>query len=323
MPIPSSQESVRTKQPAELPELPIFYSPAYTMSAYNFDTTRKATWVATSLQQRPISGVVLIEPSSLTQGMILTVHDPEYVEAVRRGEPRQLAESSGLDWDEHVWDAVCASNGGAVAAAKKAYQSRLHAGSLSSGLHHASAARGKGFCTFNGLALAAREVLAAGARSVLILDLDAHCGGGTYGIVRTWPAVVHLDISVSLVDHYQVDAATPSTLDHVTNAAKYLPTLCERLSDLSDTEIDVVIYNAGVDPHQHCDIGGLAGITNAILAERERMVFEWARARLAPVAFVLAGGYAGGSLQQDTLVELHRLTVAAAASSRPLARPGV
>ena len=318
----SGQESVGTKQPAELAELPIFYSPAYTMSAYNFDTTRKATWVATSLRQRPISGVVLIEPSSLTQAMIQTVHDPEYVEAVRRGEPRQLAESSGLDWDEHVWDAVCASNGGAVAAAKKAYQSRMHAGSLSSGLHHASAACGKGFCTFNGLALAARELLAAGARSVLILDLDAHCGGGTYGIVRKWPAVVHLDISVSRVDHYQVDGATPSTLDHVTNAAKYLPTLRERLSDLSDTEIDVVIYNAGVDPHEHCDIGGLAGITNAILAQRERMVFEWARARLAPVAFVLAGGYVGGSLQQDTLVELHRLTVAAAASSRPLARRG-
>ena len=62
MPIPSSgQESVRTKQPAELP---IFYSPAYTMSANNFDTTRKATWVATSLRQRPISGVVLIAVGS-------------------------------------------------------------------------------------------------------------------------------------------------------------------------------------------------------------------------------------------------------------------
>src|SRR6266851_4947000 len=139
------------------------------------------------------------------------------------------------------------------------------------------------------------------------------------GVHRGWPAVVHLDISVLHVKHYQVDGTTPSTLDHVTNAAKYLPTLRERLSDLSDTEIDVVIYNAGVDPHQHCDIGGLAGITNAILAERERMVFEWARARLAPVAFVLAGGHVGGSLQQDTLLELHRLTVAAAASSRPLA----
>ena len=30
--------------------------------------------------------------------------DPEYVEAVRRGEPRDLAESSGLEWDPRVWE---------------------------------------------------------------------------------------------------------------------------------------------------------------------------------------------------------------------------
>jgi len=302
--------------------LPIFYSPAYTMSAYEFDTTRKATWVATSLQRRPISGVLLMEPPPVTQGMMETVHDPEYVEAVRRGEPRDLAESSGLDWDKRVWDAVCASSGGAVEAAKKAWHSRMHAGSLSSGLHHAYAARGKGFCTFNGLALAAREVLAAGARRVLILDLDAHCGGGTHSIVRHWPAIVHLDISVAPFDRYQVDAATSSTLDLVADAARYLPTLRARLSTLSQIEFDVVIYNAGVDPHEDCDIGGLAGITNAILAERELMVFEWARGRHAPVAFVLAGGYVGDSLQQDRLVELHRLTIAAAASSTPRASGG-
>src|SRR5439155_11295705 len=127
-----------------------------------------------------------------------------------------LAESSSLGWNQGVWDAVRASNGGAVAAATKAWQSRAHAGSLSSGLHHASARHGYGFCTFNGLALAARELLSAGARRVLILDLDAHCGGGTYSIVREWPLVVHLDISVSTIDYYRVDASTPSTLDLVT-----------------------------------------------------------------------------------------------------------
>jgi acetoin utilization deacetylase AcuC-like enzyme len=195
----------------------------------------------------------------------------------------------------------------------KAYQSRMHAGSLSSGLHHARAARGNGFCPYNGLALAAREVLAAGARRVLILDLDAHCGGGTYSIVRKWPAVVHLDISVSRFDHYQVDAATASRLDYVADAVEYLPTLRGRLSDLSDIEIDVVIYNAGADPHQYCQIGGLAGITDAILAERERIVFDWARAKRVPVAFVLAGGYTGGKLPEEALVELHRLTISAAA----------
>jgi len=298
----------------QIGELPVFYAPAYTTSACDFDTTRKATWVATSLRRRPISGVVLIEPAPLTQANLQAVHDPAYVDSVRRGEPRELAESSGLEWDEHVWDAVCASNGGAVAAAKKAWHSRMNTGSLSSGLHHAAASRGKGFCTFNGLALAAREVLDAGAGRVLVVDLDAHCGGGTYSIVRHWPAVVHLDISVSRFDDYRViDHGTHSTLDYVTEARQYLPTLRERLADLGDLEIEVVIYNAGVDPHQQCQIGGLAGITDAILAEREQIVFDWARARSAPVAFVLAGGYVGGSLGQDRLVELHRLTVAAAA----------
>ena len=58
--------------------------------------------------------------------------------------------------------------------------------------------------------------------------------------------------------------------------------------------------------------GGLAGIIEAILAERERMVFAWLRAQAIPVAFVLAGGYVSPQLSQQQLVALHRLTVAAA-----------
>jgi acetoin utilization deacetylase AcuC-like enzyme len=293
--------------------LPVFYSPAYTQSECEFDTTRKATWVASSLQARPITGVTLTAPVPLTQTDLEGGHAPAYVKAVRAGQPRALAESSGLEWDPRVWDAVCASNGGAVAAAKAAWQSRAHAGSLSSGLHHASVARGNGFCTFNGLALAARAVLDAGARRVLILDLDAHCGGGTNAIVWNWAGVVHLDISVSRFDHYQADPSTATTLDIITDARMYLPTLRKRLSNLRSTEFDLVIYNAGVDPHQHCDIGGLRGITSPVLAEREQIVFEWARGHRVPVAFVLAGGYVGDALSRDALVELHRQTVAAAA----------
>ena len=92
----------------------------------------------------------------------------------------------------------------------------------------------------------------------------------------------------------------------------YLPALRTRLAGLDRTAFDLVIYNAGVDPHQHCDIGGLRGITASVLAEREQMVFEWARHRRVPVAFVLAGGYVGDALAQDALVDLHRQTVEAA-----------
>jgi acetoin utilization deacetylase AcuC-like enzyme len=214
-----------------------------------------------------------------------------------------------------VWDAVCASNGGAVAAALHAWRARTHAGSLSSGLHHASASRGTAFCTFNGLALAARAVLAAGAKRVLILDLDAHCGGGTYSIVRDWPGVVQLDIAVSEVDDYAPDPAGRSTLDLVTDAESYLPRLRERLGALEDIEFDVVIYNACMDGYEGCSVGGLEGITRAVLAEREQIVFDWAQRHDVPVAFVLAGGYEGPGLQRDVLVGLHRLTVAAMALS--------
>ena len=155
-------------------------------------------------------------------------------------------------------------------------------------------------------------MLDAGAQRILILDLDAHCGGGTNAIVRNWPGVVHLDISVSRFDHYQVDSSTGSTLDIVTEARMYLPALRTRLAGLDRTAFDLVIYNAGVDPHQHCDIGGLRRITASVLAEREQMVFEWARHRRVPVAFVLAGGYVGDALAQDALVDLHRQTVEAA-----------
>ena len=47
-----------------------------------------------------------------------------------------------------------------------------------------------------------------------------------------------------------------------------------------------------------------------MLAERERMVYTWARERGAPVAFVLAGGYVSARLTRETLADLHRLTIA-------------
>ena len=290
----------------------VFFSPSYTSAAHPFATTRKAGWIADSLARLPIDGVQLVAPEPMTVAHLEQVHSPEYVDAVRTGEPRGLAESNLFPWDAGLWAAVCASSGGAASAVLEALRTKRNAGSLSSGLHHASAASGRGYCTFNGLALGAREALDAGARRVLILDLDAHCGGGTAAIVRNWPDVVHLDVSVNAFDSYAREADTRSTLDIVASAGDYLPTIERRLRALDDLSFDVVIYNAGMDPHQASQ-GGLPDVTFTTLAERERLVFAWARERHLPVAFTLAGGYLSPSLSQDDLVGLHRLTIATAA----------
>lgn len=292
----------------------VFYSPSYVGSGHAFDTTRKAAWVADSLTQSPIPGIELVEPVPLTRDQVAAVHDPQYVRAVETGKPRSLAESQGFVWDAALWPMVLASNGGVVAAARAAVEDGV-AGSLSSGLHHAGCGSGSGFCTFNGLVIAAKAALAAGATSVLILDLDAHCGGGTASLIADEPRIRHIDVSVSGYDSYA--GSEQSRLMMVTDGSEYLPAV-RRVLDEADRRgdtFDLCLYNAGMDPSENCLEGGRTGVTRDMLAERERLVFEWCRARRLPVAFVLAGGYVGPRLDVGGLVDLHRLTLLAASQA--------
>ena len=287
----------------------VCYTPAYAGAAHAFETTRKGRWVADSLAADPIAGIELVANASLTGEELERVHERQYVEAVRTGEPRSLSESQGFAWDPELWTMVCASNGGVVAAAATALAQGV-AGSLSSGLHHARRDHGAGFCTFNGLAIAALRAMDQGLKRVLIIDLDAHCGGGTHSLVAEHPGIQQLDVAVDDFDRYQ--AAGTGTLDLVDDAALYIPTIERRLAALDGERFDLCLYNAGMDPHEHCRVGGLAGIDENILARRERLVFSWCRNKGLPVAFVLAGGYIGPGLDQNALVALHRLTLTAA-----------
>jgi acetoin utilization deacetylase AcuC-like enzyme len=293
--------------------VPIYYNSSYVGAAHSFDTTRKSGWIAKSLEDDPIDGIEIHSPKSLSAAQLSIVHDPDYVRAVKSGEPRSLAESQGFPWDPGIWTMVVASTGGAVSAALSALQSRDSAGSLSGGLHHARRDRGSGFCTFNGLALASSAAIEAGAESVLILDLDAHCGGGTHSLIKDNPKIWQVDVSVNGFDNYKPSPRTTLTL--VNSANNYLPAIERELSTLERTgpKFDLCIYNAGMDPYEGSDIGALSGITPTILARREMMVFEWCLRRGIPVAFVIAGGYVGDRLSQEELVLLHRFTIESAA----------
>jgi acetoin utilization deacetylase AcuC-like enzyme len=286
----------------------IFYSSDYVSAAHGFDTTRKARWVAQGLRESPLPGLDLVEPNAATEDQIASVHDRRYVKAVRTGKPRPLAESQGFQWDPELWKMVLASNGGAVAAARAALDDGV-AGSLSSGLHHARYDRGAGFCTFNGLVLAARDAIARGAQSVLILDLDAHCGGGTASLIADDDHITQVDVSVDGFDYYPTTQR--ARLYMVRDALGYLPTVERALDDAysSTKHYDLCIYNAGMDPYEKSRIGGLRGITKHLLAQRERLVFDFFRKRGTPLAFVLAGGYVSTELDEARLVGLHRLTL--------------
>lgn len=293
----------------------VFYSEAYVGAGHDFDTVRKARWIVQSLRDDPIPGLDVTAPVPSTASDLEAVHDPQYVEAVRSGTPRALAESQGFTWDPGLWDSVCASTGGTVAAAFAALEDGV-AGSLSSGLHHARRDRGAGYCTFNGIALAAHAVTHANRGNVLIIDVDAHCGGGTASLIAGSSRITQLDVAVNRFDIY-----TPSRggrLEVVGASDKYLSTLKSVLDGCGPHPgAGLLLYNAGMDPFEGCTIGGLRGVTEQILAEREQIVFNWASTHGLPAAFVLAGGYISAELTRERLVALHRQTLTSAVRMSP------
>jgi acetoin utilization deacetylase AcuC-like enzyme len=288
---------------------PVFFHPDYNRTGLAFETTRKATAIARSLQARPIAGVELIRPISADRAEIETIHSADYVDAVITGEPIGLAGSNGIGWDEDLFASTCSSTGGARDAVLTALAQGGVAGSLSSGLHHARRERGSGFCTFNGLALAALAALHAGAAKVLILDLDAHCGGGTASLIAGVDGIEQIDVSVHAYDRYE---SRPDARLSIATADDYLTVIERELDGVRSPEsIDVVIYNAGMDPHESA--GGVRGIDADMVAARERLVFDWTASQRIPLAWVLAGGYLSTGLDIDGLTALHRLTITAAA----------
>lgn len=293
----------------------IFYSPTYGAAAHAFDTTLKALDIAHTVRNEIEAARLdaeLVEPTSATPDELERIHDAAYVEAVRTGSPVALASSQGFTWDEGLWHAVTASTGGVRDAALHAYRHRSVAGSLSSGLHHARSDRGAGFCTFNGLVVAADAVVQAGARRVLIIDVDAHCGGGTASLIADRPQIEQIDVSPNAYDRYESTERARLTIVH--DGTGYLAAVQDALDSVVDpATVDLVILNAGMDAHE--DDSGAPGITDEVLVAREQSIFGWADAYDLPVAFVMAGGYADRHHDRHAVVELHMSTIRAASDS--------
>uniref|UniRef100_H2SSE3 Histone deacetylase 12 n=1 Tax=Takifugu rubripes TaxID=31033 RepID=H2SSE3_TAKRU len=148
--------------------------------------------------------------------------------------------------------------GGTLLAAELALQRGL-ACSTAGGTHHAFPGFGSGFCLLNDLAVAAKYVSASLKRKVLIVDLDVHQGDGTAFIFKEEPRVftfsVHCGKNFPLrKQQSDLDISVDDGLED----KDYLSTVEDHLPWLLDTfRPDLVLYDAGVDPHREDELGKL------------------------------------------------------------------
>ena len=284
----------------------VYYSKCYINRKLDFDTVSKADTVY-NITKRALPQVQFRPPMPLTATLLRTHHYDKYVNAIIDGTPIDLAESSGLEWTTDTWDSVTYSNGGVLAAANTALYDGV-SGTLSSGLHHAHRGSGAGFCTFNGLAIAANEMSYRGSRNVLIIDVDAHCGGGTVSMTEDNINVYQFDLSTSALDRYEDAERRRVFMADGNDYLNQLDTMLYHIDSLG-VNFGLCLYNAGVDSHECCMVGGAEGVTTEVLAERDRTVFRWCKQNKIPVAFTLAGGYAGKDLSAKALANLHMNTI--------------
>lgn len=287
-------DSLRNETPTPSARLPIpvyFASEQVAEPQFGSPSASKPRDVVARWHERH-RPIVLRRPSPVTPDELARAHDPEYVEAVL-----SLREDNGFgNRSASVAASLPWTSGAMLSAARHALATRAVACAPCSGFHHAHWDGAAGFCTFNGLMVTVLALRAEGAaRRIGILDCDQHYGDGTEDIIaRTGArdAVRHITAG----------------RDYPRHAARFLEALPGIVRSFAGC--DLVLYQAGADPHVDDPLGGY--LDDGELARRDAIVFTEARAAGLPIAWNLAGGY------QEPLarvLDIHDRTMAACAAA--------
>lgn len=170
---------------------------------------------------------------------------------------------------------------------------------VAGGTHHATRDRGAGYTIINDLAVAANFALSKGmnvysgticSSRVLVIDCDVHQGDGT--------AKFDFDglstLSIHCENNYPRPKATSSfdigLPSHIGND-DYMAALQDVvLQALTEVQPDFIIYDAGIDVHEHDVLGNLC-LSESGIRMRDRWVLDTCVSRGIPVAAVVGGGY--------------------------------
>ena len=277
-------------------DLPFIYHPQYSVplpSTHRFPMAKFRMLHDQLLKDGVATPDQFHSPTRAPQSWIETVHDSAYVSAYCDGTLEAKAlRRIGLPWSPELVHRTCIAVGGTVLTAKLALQSGL-ACNTAGGTHHAFPSYGSGFCIFNDLAIAARILQQEGlAQKILIIDLDVHQGDGTAWIFKDDPSVftfsMHCDINFpGTKQKSDLDVGLTEGMGD----DNYLQTLDRHLPDLlNQIKPDLVLYDAGVDPHIGDKLGKLS-LTDSGIYRRDMQVISACLSAGCPIATVIGGGY--------------------------------
>lgn len=232
----------------------VFYRPEQSSAAatgYSPSAGKPAKVVADWLSRRDIANHIDIAAfAPATDGDLCLAHDPSYAEGVLSCE----LENGFGNKDPEIAASLRYTVGSMLAAAKHALQERTITVSPTSGFHHAGYSDGGGFCTFNGLVIAAQKMKQTGiAKNVLIIDGDAHFGDGTESCLAATKSGGWVKQITATTDY-----ETANEFFKCIDQKRLMSDYEEFWQDIGST---LVIYQAGADAWEGDPLGAGGSVT--------------------------------------------------------------
>jgi len=273
--------------------MPIFYRPEMSAPTDSYSPSSDKPRQFVEFVKRYDIDVLSFEPCTVDD--LYRAHDNEFVDGVLDG----TIPNGFNNTDPAVAQSLLYTNGSMLAAAEHAVLKRRWACSPTSGFHHAGYDFAGGFCTFNGLMVTALALKEQGmVETVGILDCDAHYGNGTQDIIER--------LELDWVTHRTAGAHFRDISDVGPGGRRYLDWVRQSCHELLDC--DLILYQAGADPHIRDPLGGL--LSDKALFIRDMTVIDTLGRK--PLAWNLAGGYRRNANGEPTPVLItHRSTLEA------------
>ena len=245
------------------------------------------------------------------------VHDPHYLRALYAQQPTEgLAAVDGDTFigpqSVHAAELAAGAVRDAVATVLAGEARRAFCAIRPPG-HHAERAEAMGFCFFNNVAVGAAAALAAGARSVAILDFDVHHGNGTVDIFRGRSDVLvcssfqhpfypmrHFDVDDPNVVNTPLPAHTGSQAFRTAIERDWIPAIEKHKPEL-------VLVSAGFDAHREDPLGELELVDDDYRWVTELIVGLANDHAQGRVVSVLEGGYNLDALARSAAAHVEAL----------------
>lgn len=259
-----------------------------------------------------VKGEDIIEVREAESHVLKRVHDEEYLSKIYYGQlDRKEQIQLGLPLTPKLYHRSATE----VEATRQACHAALVDGVaavLAGGTHHSFQNRGEGFCVFNDVAIAIRDLqVHQPGIKVMVVDTDAHQGNGTNSILANDPNVFTYSIHVGQNSSLKkVNGSMDVETVRYVEGEMYLKQLFNTLAAALDVfSPDLVIWIAGADNHRN-DRMGLMMLDLKDFMRRDEVILRAFLGNRIPVAILYGGGY---NRQPEYTAKIHRNTIATAA----------